>query len=173
MNLKEILLRSLTWWNGQTWGTALFTRRFGELVGKDEFGNSYYRAAIAPSIGPERRWVVYNGEVDASKVPPGWRGWLTHTHSIPPSQQRYKPREWEKSFKPNLTGTPGAYRPQGSTLSYGERPPATGDYVAWSPDGWEPRGHDADGKSPDGRDVPRPEAHPGTHGVGMKQPQHG
>jgi NADH:ubiquinone oxidoreductase subunit len=175
MTIKEFLLRSLTWWNGQTWGTWLHTWRRGDLVGTDQFGNKYYRTvghAIDPSIGPERRWVIYNGEVELTKVPPGWRGWLSHTHDLPPSEDGYVPREWEKPYLPNSTGSPGAYIPPGSTRAGRrgtERPPATGDYVAWSPDGWTPSRHDADGKSPDGRDVPRPEAHPGDHGVGMRQ----
>ena len=176
MTLKEFLTRSFTWWNGQTWGTWLYTRRKGNLVGTDEFGNQYYRATgplIDPSTGPERRWVVYAGEAEPSRVPPGWRGWLTHTYDIPPAEEHYADREWQKAHQPNLTGSPDAYRPQGSTLAGGMRPAATGDYVAWSPDGWSPGGRDADGLSPDGRDVPRPDAHPGTHGVGLRQPQHG
>jgi NADH:ubiquinone oxidoreductase subunit len=32
-----------------------------------------------------------------------------------------------------MTGTPGALRPPGSTLSAGRRPKATGDYKAWNP----------------------------------------
>jgi NADH:ubiquinone oxidoreductase subunit len=172
MTLKEFLIRSLTWWNGQTWGTWLFTRRFGTLVGTDEFGNTYYRAighVIDPSIGPERRWVIYAGEAELSTVPPTWRGWLAHTHDVPPTEERYVAREWQKPHVPNMTGTPRAYRPQGSSKAAGIRPAATGDYVAWSPDGWAPSGPDADGLSPDGRDVPRPDAHPGTHGVGLRQ----
>lgn len=176
MTLKHFLIRSLTWWNGQTWGTWLYTRRKGNRVGADQFGNIYYRAVghtIDPSAGPERRWVVYAGEADASTVPPGWRGWLQHTYDIPPAEQRYAAREWEKPHLANMTGSPFAYRPQGSTSAAGERPAATGDYQAWSPDGFEPRGRDADGKSPDGRDVPRPETHPGVHGADLRQPQHG
>lgn len=129
------------------------------FVGADETGNRYYRAlgqTNDPSFGYERRWVVYNGAVEATKVPPGWRGWLTHTHDVPPSQEAYIAYPWEQPNLPNMTGTPAAYRPQGSTASYGERPPATGDYEAWSPV-WNPP------------DVPRPEAHPGTHGLGLEQ----
>ena len=33
-----------------------------------------------------------------------------------------------------LTGTPLAYRPDGSLLASGERPRVTGDYDAWSPE---------------------------------------
>ena len=32
-----------------------------------------------------------------------------------------------------MTGTAQAYRPQGSQLSAGQRPAATGDYVPWAP----------------------------------------
>src|ERR1700742_3359396 len=42
--MKEFFLRFFTWWSGATLGTLFFTRRFGELVGHDEFGNSYYRS---------------------------------------------------------------------------------------------------------------------------------
>jgi NADH:ubiquinone oxidoreductase subunit len=34
----------------------------------------------------------------------------------------------------NMTGTPEAYRPQGSILATGHRPKATGDYQAWKPE---------------------------------------
>ena len=39
MNLKIIF----TWWNKQTFGTFLKTLFTGILVGKDEFGNKYYK----------------------------------------------------------------------------------------------------------------------------------
>ena len=164
MKLIDFLTRSLTWWNGQTWGTYWTTRRHGTLVGTDELGNSYYRGPLNvrdPSFKGERRWVVYNGEAEASRVPPGWRGWLTHTYNTPPSEQSYAAREWEKSFVENRTGSMDAYRPQGSAWKLGERPAATGDYVAWSPD------------SVGDPDVPRPSQHPGTHGVGLEQRQSG
>ncbi len=135
--MKELLLKIFTWWNGTTVGTDFYTRRFGQFVGEDEFGNRYYRYtqknAIDPNVGAERRWVIYNGPADASKVPPGWRGWLTHNFERPPTEEPYQPREWEKPHVPNMTGTPAAYRPRGSQLSTGERPAATGDYVPWTP----------------------------------------
>jgi NADH:ubiquinone oxidoreductase subunit len=41
---------------------------------------------------------------------------------------------WEKDHLPNLTGTLEAWRPTGSISRTGERPRATGDYQAWTPD---------------------------------------
>ena len=135
-NMKLFLLKLFTWWNGQTFGTQLWTWRFGELVGTDEQGNRYYRTKgrkIDPTLGFERRWVVYNGYAEATKVPPSWHGWMHHTVDVAPTEETYTPREWEKPHVPNMTGTSEAYRPSGSTLVSGRRPAATGDYQAWTP----------------------------------------
>jgi NADH:ubiquinone oxidoreductase subunit len=134
--MKLFLLRIFTWWNGQTFGTQLSTWRFGELVGEDEQGNRYFRTKggkIDPALGFERRWVIYTGYAEASRVPPSWHGWLHHTVDVAPTEESYRPREWEKPHVPNLTGTPRAYRPSGSTLMSGRRPKATGDYQPWTP----------------------------------------
>jgi NADH:ubiquinone oxidoreductase subunit len=136
MTFKEHLIRALTWWNGTTYGTQFYTWRHGHFVGEDEFGNKYYRAqghVIDTSMGSERRWVIYAGETDLSNVPPGWRGWLTHTTDVPPSEESYVPRPWEKPALPNMTGTPQAYRPRGSIAGPNQRPAATGDYIPWTP----------------------------------------
>jgi NADH:ubiquinone oxidoreductase subunit len=135
-HMKQFFLKMFTWWNGQTIGTQLWTWRFGELVGQDVQGNRYYRTAggkIDPVLHFERRWVIYNGLAEASRIPAEWHGWIHHTVDVPPTQDGYKPREWEKPHQPNLTGTPLAYRPSGSTLASGRRPKATGDYQAWTP----------------------------------------
>ena len=134
--MKTFFLRFFTWWNGQTFGTQLWTWLYGEAVGEDEFGNRYFRTRggkIDPTLRMERRWVIYNGEAEASTVPPSWHGWLHHTVDLPPTEERYQPRPWQKPHRPNLTGTPGAQRPTGSTLAQGRRPKATGDYKPWKP----------------------------------------
>ena len=62
---------------------------------------------------------------EASTIPPSWHGWMHHTVDMPPTQENYKPQAWQKPHRPNMTGTPGAYRPPGSTLA--ARPPSEGD----------------------------------------------
>jgi NADH:ubiquinone oxidoreductase subunit len=136
MTLKQFLTEFFTWWNGQTFGTRLHTWRHGEFVGTDEHGNKYYRTkggAIDPGIGFQRRWVIYNGPAELSRVPPGWRGWLANTYPYAPSEENYAAREWEKPGLENMTGTPLAYRPKGSIFTPDKRPPATGDYAPWTP----------------------------------------
>jgi len=134
--MKTFLLRLFTWWNGQTFGTQLWTLLYGEFVGEDEFGNRYYRTRkgkIDPTLGIERRWVVYKAVAEASTVPASWHGWLHHVVDTPPTEETTRQYPWEKPHRPNLTGTRGAYRPSGSTLAQGRRPKATGDYKAWTP----------------------------------------
>jgi NADH:ubiquinone oxidoreductase subunit len=134
--MKLFFLKVFTWWNGQTFGTQLWTWRFGEVVGTDEQGNTYYRTKggkIDPTLGFQRRWVIYNGLAEASRIPPEWHGWMHHTVDVAPTEESYTAREWEKPHIPNMTGTPAAYRPSGSTLASGRRPAATGDYQPWTP----------------------------------------
>lgn len=122
--LKQIF----TWWDGATLGTALFTRRHGRKVGSDALGNVYYQSRKG-----DRRWVIYNGPNDASRIPPDWYAWIHHLieglpdESLPPAPKFLKPAT------PNLTGTPTAYRPSGSLERGGQRQAASGDYEAWTP----------------------------------------
>jgi NADH:ubiquinone oxidoreductase subunit len=130
--MKKLLLQIFTWWNGQTIGTRFHTWRHGERVGEDEFGNVYYQGG-KDSEGRTRRWVIYNGPAEASAIPPGWHGWMHHRTDIPPANEKYTAREWQKPHSPNPTGTPNAYRPKGSIAGAGMRPRVTGDYDAWTP----------------------------------------
>lgn len=115
----------------------MYTWLRGELVGTDPFGNRYYRdrsGARSPiGFGRERRWVLYEGAAEASKVPPEWHAWLHHIVREPPQAGTRPRRTWEQDHRPNLTGTDGAYRPPGHVLSGGQRDKATGDYEPWVP----------------------------------------
>jgi NADH:ubiquinone oxidoreductase subunit len=130
------LYQIFTWWNGQTLNTRVYTALYGKFVGTDEFGGRYYRGRkIDPALGFERRWVIYAGQSEGSLTPPGWYGWLHHTVDVPPTEEEYSARDWQFPYIPNMTGTPEAWRPPGSTLRANARPQATGDYDAWAPEG--------------------------------------
>ena len=135
--MKEFLRGIFTWWNGGTFGVKFHVGRRGVEVGRDEFGNRYYEAKDARDsydVGRKRRWVIYQGYADASKVPPDWHGWLHYTFDEPPTAQPLLRRGWEKDHLPNLTGTIYARRPKGAISRGGDRQRATGDYEAWSPE---------------------------------------
>lgn len=115
-------------------GTRIYTAINGHSVGKDEFGNRYYRSRRQGKNVRERRWVIYKDEDEASRVPASWHGWLHHSESLPPNEDiTQNIKSWEKPHKPNMTGTSDAYRPPGHILSGGLRKSATGDYEPWRP----------------------------------------
>lgn len=123
-----LLGKIFTWWDGATIGTLLDSWRHGEAVGEDAEGNRYFR-----SRDGKRRWVIYNGSNDASRVPPEWHGWLHGTFDELPDAILPAPRAWQAPPEPNLTGTAAAYRPAGALERGGRRAAATGDYEAWQP----------------------------------------
>ncbi|MCR8723205.1 NADH:ubiquinone oxidoreductase subunit NDUFA12 [Frigidibacter sp. ROC022] len=127
MGILTGILRALTWWNGQTLNTQLWSWRKGQKVGEDAEGNRFFQTKDG-----KRRWVLYNGEAEASRISPEWHGWLHHTWEQPPTQSPLPHKPWEKPHVPNLTGTEAAYVPPGSIRR--AQPVVRQDYEAWTPE---------------------------------------
>jgi len=100
MNLKIFF----TWWNRQTLGTFLNTLFFGKFVGKDEFGNKYYKSK------QDERWVIYSSNIEATKITSNWFMWMHHTiDNIPDNnEKKYK---WQKNHLENKTGSKDSFKP--------------------------------------------------------------
>ena len=115
-----------------TIGTKLHTLFYGRRIGRDAFGNRYFEArSKRAGEKHKRRWVIYNGIEDASKVPAAWHGWLHYTLDAPlPEGKAYS---WSKQHQPNLTGTTGRYLPAGHISAGGKRAAAAADYEPWTP----------------------------------------
>ncbi|MDF0489130.1 NADH:ubiquinone oxidoreductase subunit NDUFA12 [Sphingomonas sp. H39-1-10] len=125
-------LNPFTWWTGATLGTIIGLRGKAR-VGEDALGNVYYEGG-KDTAGNPRRWVIYNGSNDASRIAPEWFSWLHHQVDDVPERALPAPRAWQKSAVANMTGTALAYRPPGALEKGGHRAAATGDYEAWTPD---------------------------------------
>ncbi len=94
-----------TWWYRQTFGTFLKTLFFGQLVGKDDEGNKYYRSK------KDERWIIYATNIEASKITSDWYLWMHHTINDLPNPKNKPKYIWEKKHSENLTGTSKAYKP--------------------------------------------------------------
>jgi NADH:ubiquinone oxidoreductase subunit len=131
-----VLKSIFTWWNGATIGVRFTIAKRGVFVGDDDYGNKYYEARDIRDgdDGRKRRWVIYRGYAEASKVPAEWHGWLHHTFAEPPTTELLGRKAWEQDHLPNLTGTMWAGRPKGAISRGGERAKASGDYEAWRPE---------------------------------------
>ena len=126
-----INLNPFTWWNGASWGTMVGLGGKSR-VGEDELGNVFYEGG-KDTGGRPRRWVIYNGSNDASRIAPEWFSWLHHQIDDVPERALPPARRWEKPAEPNRTGSPLAYRPAGAAGAGQNRAAATGDYEAWTP----------------------------------------
>lgn len=123
----RFLLSLLTWWHAETIGIRLFTWRRGVKVGEDAQGNRFYRTK-----DDRRRWVIYNGEPEASRVDADWHGWLHRTFDENPAETPLAHKAWEKPHLDNLTGTLAAHAPAGSLRQ--AVPADRRDYEAWQPE---------------------------------------
>ena len=101
-----------------------FIKFSAQKIGADEFGNDYFENKKG------KRFVVYNGEAEPSKVPMQWHGWLHYTTNLAPVNINTHHFSWQKSHLPNLTGTKHAYAPKNSTENK----------LAYEP--WNPKGND-------------------------------
>lgn len=116
-----------------TAGTRLCTWLNGKLVGTDEFGNRYYTERREPVGRRARRWVIYQGEAEASKVPAEWHAWLHYTTEQPIAADVQGAKPWMRPHVPNLTGTADAYLPPGDDRRGGRRERSASDYESWRP----------------------------------------
>ena len=128
MGILSSINSVFTWWHGATLNTKLFTRRKGVKVGEDDQGNTYYRTK-----DDSKRWVIFNGNVEATRVNPDWHGWLHRTYDETPTDKPLVHKNWEKPHLGNLSGTENSYAPAGS-IRKAAAPSTRGDYEAWVPE---------------------------------------
>lgn len=97
-------------------------------VGQDTYGNAYYqdRYFLFTSKPYPKRWVIYKGRAEASKVPALWQGWLHYTVNRVPGS--HKPFSWQKPSLPNLSGTKYAYMYKNGLQCHKKY------YKAWTPE---------------------------------------
>ncbi|MEM9233323.1 MAG: NADH:ubiquinone oxidoreductase subunit NDUFA12 [Pseudomonadota bacterium] len=135
----DFLKRIFIWWHNSTFGVRwTMTKSKAQKVGEDAQGNEYFEEGGKPTQ-PDggdrpRRWVVYHGVAEASRVPPEWHGWLHHTIVEPPTDSPLPQKKFEKPYLPNMTGTPLAYRPKGSLARASDEGKVDDTYEAWSPE---------------------------------------
>ena len=122
------------WWKNATVGARYDIGRRAKFIGEDEWGNKFYEEKKPSLENRKRRYVIYNGPAEASRVSADWHGWLHHTFDKPPTEDPLPKKDFETSHQPNLTGTLLAYKPKGSLSRKEDRSKSSSDYEAWTPD---------------------------------------
>ena len=104
--MLTVFKQIFTWWNQQTFGTRLQIFFSGKLVGEDKNGNKYYESKSG------RRWIIYKGEVEASKIPNEWYSWMHYMNNKIENNHNLKKYDWQKEHLPNQTGSINSYHPK-------------------------------------------------------------
>ena len=105
LKFLKIMKIILTWWNKQTFGTFLKTLFTGKFVGRDEMGNKYYKNKR------DERWVIYSGNIEATKITSDWFLWMHHTTDKIPVDKDVKKYKWQKKHLENQTGSMNSFKP--------------------------------------------------------------
>ena len=83
-----------------------FIKINSKKVGTDEFGNQYFEKKNG------KRFVIYNGIAEATKIPFEWHGWMHYSIQEIPTKIEANKFSWQKIHLPNLTGTKNSYSPK-------------------------------------------------------------
>ena len=106
------------------------------LIGLHSYGNRYYeeKSRKISDGSKARRWVIYKGDYEASKVPPEWHAWLHYRADQPLQGNVYA---WQKPHQPNFTGTSQVCRPaQKKDIKVIKLPTKINQtYEPWNPNG--------------------------------------
>ena len=114
-------------------GTTLYTWFYGNLVGEDKYQNKYYSSSKNFFDLKAKRWVIFKGEIEATKVPPHWHAWLHKSIDKPPLDYKHI-YSWQKDHEPNMTGTNNAYYPKSHPLSKSHDDQLINEeYETWDP----------------------------------------
>ena len=74
-------------------------------MGKDQFGNKYYKSK------KNERWVIYSNSIEATKITSHWYLWMHHTIDKIPEEKNKNKFSWQKNHLENQTGSINSYKP--------------------------------------------------------------
>lgn len=103
--------------------SKLIIKLTSKKVGQDMYGNTYYLSKKTDDMGRNKRYVIYNGIIETSKIPPVYHAWIHYM--IDDIQAKDNLHAWQSEHLPNLTGT--------SNSHLMERGKVSSDYQPWQP----------------------------------------
>ena len=89
-----------------------FIKLFHKKIAQDHYGNEYYLSHKKDYLGRKKRYIIYNGLCESTKIPPMWHAWLHYM--IDDTPDKIDKFDWQIDYRPNLSGTNFAYDPSKS-----------------------------------------------------------
>jgi len=88
----------------------------GTKIGIDQYGNQYFEVKRTDSFGRKKRFCLYNGTPEASKISPEWHLFMHYQIEAKDVKTNYKQHKWQKPFVPDITLSDAKYLPKNHPL---------------------------------------------------------
>lgn len=93
----------------------------GTKVGVDDYGNKYFELKRTDSFGRKKRYCLYNGKPEASKISPEWFPFMHYQIEASDVIKNRKQYKWQRNALPDLTLSEIKYLPKNHPLFDEER----------------------------------------------------
>ncbi len=91
--------------------TIIIAQLFAKKMGQDQFGNLYFEhKKHVISTGKKKRFCIYNGTPESSRVPAMFHSWLHYITDDINAIKFLSKYSWQKDHTINMTGTEKAYK---------------------------------------------------------------
>ncbi len=94
----------------------IYLKFFATKVGEDEYGNEFFELKTTDYLGRKKRYCLYRGVVEASKISPEWHPFMHYQIEARDVKSTYKQYKWQKPFVPDTTLSSNKYLPKSHLL---------------------------------------------------------
>ena len=95
---------------------SIYLKFFGTKVGEDEYGNQYFELKREDYLGRKKRYCLYNGTPEASKISPEWHGFMHYQIPVSEVLKTFKQFKWQKPYVQDLTLSDYKFLPKNHPL---------------------------------------------------------
>lgn len=81
----------------------IYLKLFATKVGEDEYGNQFFELKRTDYLGRKKRYCLYKGYVEASKISPEWHPFMHYQIAAKDVKTTYKQYKWQKPAIPDTT----------------------------------------------------------------------
>ena len=95
---------------------SIYLQFFGNKVGEDEYGNQFFELNRKDYLGRKKRYCLYKGIPEASKISPEWHPFMHYQIDAKNVRTTFKQYKWQKPYVPDTTLSKNKYLPKDHPL---------------------------------------------------------
>jgi NADH:ubiquinone oxidoreductase subunit len=89
---------------------------FATKVGEDEYGNQFFELKRLDYLGRKKRYCLYKGVVEASKISPEWHPFMHYQIEAKDVKKHFREYKWQKPALPDTTLSAYKFLPKNHML---------------------------------------------------------